>query len=111
VRIVCTEREGRWVAHAVRDDSDDPFGIECAGATAQEATGRLTRWLDWQRDHAAALEQLQEAERSYHRTIAGSAFASPSEGPSSVELQRDALAVLEAARTHLDEVRARKPET
>jgi len=110
VRIVCTEREGRWVAHAVREDTGDTFGIECAGATQHEATERLTRWLDWQRDHAAALDELQQAERAYHRTIAGSAFASPTEGPSAVEMQRDSLAAVEAARVRLDEVRARKPE-
>ena len=51
-----------------------------------------------------------EAERAYHRTIAGSAFLSPSEGPSAVEIQRESLEALEAARVRLDEVRARKPE-
>jgi hypothetical protein len=67
-------------------------------------------WIEWQRDHAAALEELQRVERAYHRTIAGSAFASPTEGPSAVELQKDALDAVEAARVRLDAVRARKPE-
>lgn len=68
-----------------------------------------TAWLDWQREHASALAALQEAQRAYHRTIAGSAFASPTEGPSPVEIQKESLAALEAARRHLDEVRARQP--
>ena len=110
MKILCSEREGRWVAHAVRDDTGDPFGIECSGATKQEAIERLTRWLDWQRDHAAALDELQQAERAYHRTISGSAFANPTEGPTAVEMQRDSLAAVESARIRLDDVRARKPE-
>ena len=70
----------------------------------------MSRWLEWQREHAAALAALQEVERDYHRTIAGSAFASADEGPSPQEMQRDALKVVEAARLRLDEVRARRPE-
>ena len=46
----------------------------------------------------------------YHRTIAGSAFASPDEGPSAIELQKESLAAVEAARERLDQVRAQKPE-
>jgi hypothetical protein len=110
VKILCTEREGRWMARAVREDTGDPFGIEFAAATEREAIERLTQWLEWQHDHASALDQLQQAERAYHRTIAGSAFANPTEGPTAVELQRDSLAAVEAARIRLDEVRARKPE-
>ena len=68
------------------------------------------RWLEWQREHAAALEALQQAQRAYHRTIAGSAFASPTEGPSPVELQKESLDAVEAARVRLDEIRLRKPE-
>ena len=109
MKILCAERDGRWVAHAVREDTGHPFGIECAGATERQAIERLTQWLDWQREHAAALDELQQAERAYHRTIAGSAFASPTEGPTPLELQRDALATVEAARVRLDEIRARKP--
>ena len=60
-RIICREREGQWVARAFRDDNGDPFGIECAAPTKDEAVSRLTRWLDWQREHAAALEALQQA--------------------------------------------------
>jgi hypothetical protein len=69
------------------------------------------RWREWQVEHAAALEALQEAQRAYHRTIAGSAFANPTEGPTAIELQREALDAVEAARARLDEVRARQPET
>jgi hypothetical protein len=110
VKIRCAEREGRWVAHAVREDTGDPFGIECAGDTEQEAIERLTRWLNWQKDHAAALDALQQAERAYHRAVSGSAFTSPTEGPTAIEIQRDALAAVETARIRLDNIRARKPE-
>ena len=98
------------MAHAVREDTGDPFGIECAADTEQAAIEGLTRWLDWQRDHAAALDALQQAERAYHRTVSGSAFTSPTEGPTAVEIQRDALAAVETARIRLDNIRARKPE-
>ncbi|HEV8346785.1 MAG TPA: hypothetical protein VGQ16_09430 [Vicinamibacterales bacterium] len=109
-RLVAAEREGQWVAHAVRDDNGDPFGVECAAPTETAAVDRLVRWLEWQHEHAAALEELQRAERAYHRTIAGSAFASPTEGPSALELQKESLESLEAARVRLDEIRAREPE-
>ena len=109
-RIEARERDGQWIASARRDDTGDPFGIECAAATEADAVARLTAWLEWQREHAAALEALQKAEQAYHRTIAGSAFLSASEGPSAVEIQKDSLDAVEAARVRLDEVRARKPE-
>jgi hypothetical protein len=109
-RIVCVQRDGQWIAHAERPDTGDPFGIECGGATEQEAKDRLARWLEWQREHAEALEALQQAERAYHRTIAGSAFASPTEGPSPIEMQKESLDAVEAARVRLDEIRARRPE-
>jgi hypothetical protein len=109
-RLVAAERDGQWLAHAVRDDNGDPFGIECAAENEAAAFDRLTRWLEWQHEHAAALEALQRAERAYHRTIAGSAFASPTEGPSAIELQKESLEAVEAARVRLDDVRGRKPE-
>ena len=67
------------------------------------------RWLAWQREHAAALEALQQAQRAYHRTIAGSAFANPTEGPTATELQKESLDGVENARVRLDEIRARQP--
>jgi hypothetical protein len=108
-RVVCAARDGRWIASAQDEATGDPFGIECAGDTEAEAVARLTRWLDWQAEHASALASLQQAERAYHRTIAGSAFASGVEGPSAVEMQKESLAALEAARERLDEIRARRP--
>jgi hypothetical protein len=110
VRVICEQREGQWIARAVREDNGDPFGVECAAATHDEAVARLNRWLDWQREHTVALEELRRAERAYHRTIAGSAFASATEGPSAIELQKESLDALEAARVRLDEVRSRRPE-
>ena len=109
-RLLCVERDGQWLAHAEREDTGDPFGIECGGANEAEALDRLTRWLEWQSEHSTALEDLQRAERAYHRTIAGSAFASPTEGPSALELQKESLEAVEAARVGLDEIRMRKPE-
>ena len=109
-RLICEPREGGWFAHAAREDNGDPFGIECSGASEAEAEAGLRRWLEWQVEHAAALEALQRAERAYHRTIAGSAFASPTEGPSAIELQKESLDAVEAARVRLDDVRARRPE-
>jgi hypothetical protein len=103
------ERGGAWTAHAVREHTGDRFGIECAGASEADAIARLTEWLEWQHEHAAALDALQRAEQEYHRTIAGSAFANP-EGPSALELQKESLDVVEAARVRLDEIRARQPQ-
>jgi hypothetical protein len=73
-------------------------------------TDRSGRWLAWQREHAEALEALQQAQRAYHRSIAGSAFASPTEGPSVAELQKESLDAVEAARVRLDEIRTSQPE-
>jgi hypothetical protein len=110
-RIAAVERDGRWVAHAERTDNGDRFGVECAGVSPGEAADRLMKWLAWQHEHAAALDDLQRAEHAYHRTIAGSAFANPSEGPTALELQKESLAAVEAARIRLDEIRAGKPDT
>jgi len=109
-RIISYERDGQWVARAARADNGDPFGIECLAPTEREAVEQLERWLDWQREHAAALEALQQAERAYHRSIAGSAFANAAEEPAAVELQKESLDALEAARLRLDEIRARRPD-
>jgi hypothetical protein len=110
-RIGADRRDTRWVARAVREDTGNAFGVESAADSEEEAITRLIRWLEWQHYHAGALNALQEAERAYHRAIAGSAFASPTEGPSPLELQKEALDALEAARTRLDTIRAQRPET
>jgi hypothetical protein len=108
--LTAIERGGQWIAHAVREDNGDRFGIECSGESEADAIGRLTEWLEWQHEHAAALDALQRAEREYHRTIAGSAFVNPTEGPSALEQQKESLEAVEAARVRLDEVRARQPQ-
>jgi hypothetical protein len=59
-------------------------------------------WAGWQRDHAAALAALQEAQRAYHRVAVDSR-------PSAVGSREGALEALEAARVRLDEVRERMP--
>jgi hypothetical protein len=109
--ITAVERDGQWVAHAARTDTGARFGVECGGASAEEACDRVACWLAWQDEHASALEDLQRAEHAYHRTIAGSAFSSPVEGPSALEMQKESLEALEAARLRLDEIRSRRPVT
>jgi hypothetical protein len=124
-RLWADQLDGRWTARAFCADTGDPFGVDSSGATEDEAIGRLIRWLDWQHAHAEALEALQFAERAYHRTIAGSAFASAAKGPSPLELHpavhpnaaaasgtlgvKASLEAVDAARIRLDTVRARQP--
>src|SRR5262249_41625241 len=108
-RLVAERRDPQWIAHAERADTGDRYGVELNGADEGEAIDRLSRWLEWQSEHTAALEALQRAERAFHRTIAGSAFANATEGPSPLELQKESLDEVEAARLRLDEVRGRKP--
>jgi hypothetical protein len=65
-------------------------------------------WAEWQRDHAAALAALQEAQRAYHRVAMAGALSGG--GAQSVEdRRRSSLELLDAARTKLDQVRARMP--
>ena len=68
-------------------------------------------FIAWQREHAAALAELQEAQRAYHRTVAATAFQASTEEPSAEEMRRASLEALDAARVKLDEVRARRPQT
>ena len=68
-------------------------------------------FLSWQHEHAAALAELQEAQRAYHRTVAATAFQGTAEEPSAEEMRRTSLEALDAARIKLDEVRARRPQT
>ena len=80
-RLIAERRDANWIAHAERIDTHDRFGIECSGTTEAEAIDRLAHWLEWQSEHTAALE-----------------------------LQKESLEAVEAARVRLDEIRARKPE-
>jgi hypothetical protein len=101
--LVATERDGQWFARA--DDSAKPVGLETSGSTEAVAIQRLTEWLAWQHEHAAALQALQAAERVYHRTIARSAFANPTRGPDASALQKESLDAIEGARIRLDGIR------
>jgi len=82
-------------------------------------------WLEWQREHSAALAALQEAQRAYHRVFVERALAShrqsaadesQAEAGRSTATERsaadvqDKLDAVDAARVRLDAVRARKPE-
>ena len=106
-RIVTVEQGETSSAHAVRTDTGERFGIEATAASAEEAQQALVRWLEWQHDHTRALESLQQAERVYHRTMAGAAFATPD--AVSADDTRAALEQVNAAREILDQVRARRP--
>jgi hypothetical protein len=108
--VVCETRDAQCFARALSAETGDPFGVECSAATEDQAVARLSHWLEWQAEHASALAELQQAERAYHRTIAGSAFVSAIEGPSAIEMQKESLAAVEAARLRLDAIRARRPD-
>jgi hypothetical protein len=107
--LIATFRDGQWIAHAVRAASGDRFGMEFRGESEADVVARLTAWLAWQGEHADALAALKSAEQAFHRTLAGSAFANAIEGPTAIELQKESLDQVEAARVRLDEVRARQP--
>ena len=101
------QRAGGWVAHAQRPQDGARVSADWTGKSKDDVVWRLSRWLTWQVEHEVTLEALQEAERTYHRLIAGAAFSGvESEGAG---LQQEALEAVDAARTRLDEVRASQP--
>ena len=53
-RLVAERRDRQWLAHAVRADTGERFGVDCSGSTEAEAIDRLTHWLEWQREFARA---------------------------------------------------------
>ncbi len=105
-RVIATVLNGQWTAHAVREETGERFGIDVTAPTEDEATTRLSSWLEWQREHTTALEALQQAERAYHRAIAGEAFATQAGAGAAT---RESLELVERARARLDDVRARRP--
>jgi len=88
------------------------------------------KWVEWQRDHAAALAALQEAQRAYHRVFveralassrsalgsrqsaAGDQEATDSSGGADTPATdvQEKLNAVDDARVRLDAVRARMPE-
>ena len=108
-RISALLREARWVATAERADTGERFGVECAGETDAVAIERLRRWLDWQHQHTRALEELQQAERAYHRNVATNAFKSGPGERTSLEVHRDSLEAVAQARQRLDDIRDQRP--
>jgi hypothetical protein len=94
----------RWTARAERSPRGTRFGPACTGSTEAEAIDRMAVWLAWQADHVRALEALQQAERDWHRAIAGTFAEGAGDRPD------PALSLIEAARVRLDEIRARRPE-
>lgn len=106
--LVTTDQSGKHIAHAVRVDTRDRFGIETSGDSSDEALDRLTRWLEWQYEHTQALESLQQAERVYHRAMADAAFAIARDS-NAVDGSKASLDAVDAARRALDDVRGRRP--
>ena len=107
-RLRVERRADGWTAQAERVEDGARFGPEIAGATEADAAERAWAWLGWQAEHARALDTLQQAERAYHRAIAGTAFAA-TESPAAGDLQRDLLDAVDTARRELDRIRARNP--
>src|SRR5215210_5757799 len=99
-RVETTGRDGAFTAHAVRTGTGERFGVEAFAASADDATATLVRWLEWQHEHTDALERLQEAERAYHRVVAGAAFAAVHDSDATGG-SRAALELVDAARNHL----------
>lgn len=102
------ERDGTWIAEARKAPSGMRVGPPVTASTANEAIARLVRWLEWQRDHEDALRALQTAEQTYHRAIAGSAFASGL--AEATEVQQEALQRIEEARRRLEQIRQNQPD-
>ena len=107
-RIRAVARGEGWQAHAVRAESGHRFGVDVTAATEAEAVAAVERWLAWQHDHAAALDDLQQAERAYHRVLTAHAFGGARRAEASVA-KRHALEQMESARSRLDETRQRQP--
>ena len=108
--IRVSRRDGHSVAHAVRAETGDRFGADFTGGSDDEAVASLTKWLEWQSDHAAALEALQEAERAYHRAVAGHMLAGETDRSSAGQERTECLEQVASVRKRLDDVRARRPE-
>lgn len=106
-RLISNDRNGRVVTHAVRLDNGDRFGIEVNGASAEDTQTTLARWLQWQYEHSEALATLQQAERVYHKAMAGAAFGTTPEA--AAEESRTAVEAMNDARTKLDEIRLQRP--
>ena len=100
---------GHWTATARCADTGEPFGPPLTAGSAAAAEQRLTRWLQWQHDHAHAIAVLQEAERAYHRLVAERAFAVLPDDAVTESARRSSLHDVETARRLLDAIRATRP--
>lgn len=108
-RLTVVRDHDRWRATAERLNTGERYGPDFQGPSEDEARRLAAAWLCWQHEHSAALEALRQAERAYHRAVAGSAFGPPADLPSGAEAQRDSLDAVDAARRRLDALRGRRP--
>lgn len=109
-KVATGRRQDVWTARASVGETGQRFGPEVTAETEADAVTRLTGWLEWQSEHATALEALQEAERAYHRSVTSGAFAGTDDARAAVARRAAALGAIEDARLTLDAVRARRPE-
>lgn len=109
-RIRTSQRAGRWAAHAVLIENGDRYGGNFHAESEAAAVEAVTRWLEWQNEHAAALDTLLDAERAYHRSVTGHLFANAGNEEDARRARRERLEEVERATVRLDEVRARCPD-
>ena len=107
-RIRAAASGNEWRAVAEDAQRGEPFGPAMTSWSAEHALQLVERWLAWQHEHAEALAALQLAERSYHRSVTGHAFAGPDDSTRQ-ESERSQLDAVDAARRRLDAVRNRQP--
>src|SRR4051794_10473471 len=100
-RLFAIEGDGQWIARAFRAVDGERFGVDAAGPTEDAAFALLRSWLEWHHEHAAALDELQQAERTYHRAVTGAAFAAADTGGAS-EHGKASLDSVDRARAALD---------
>ena len=107
-RLIALEGDGQWIARAFSVEDGERFGVDAAASTEDGALSLLRSWLEWHHALVSALEAVQQAQRAYHRTVTGTAFAAAGTGAQS-EDGKASLDALDRARAALDAVRARRP--
>jgi hypothetical protein len=88
-RVIYAMRDGQWTARA---------GLKRPAIRSASSAAAPAKRGDRPFDRLASVAERARrrsgraaARRAGHRTIAGSAFASPTEGPTAIELQKESL--------------------